>query len=68
MRIAIGGIMHESNSFNPVRAGLEDFQVTRGDELLAVWRDAAHEMSGFIEGGARFGFEPLPTLMATAIP
>lgn len=68
MRIAIGGIMHESNSFNPTPTRLDLFTVSRGAELLRVWGDAAHEIGGFIEGASRFGFEAVPGLMAAAIP
>ena len=53
MRIAIGGIMHESNTFAPLptdRAGSRQGSLTRGDDLLAVWREAHHEMGGFIAG------------------
>ena len=40
MRLAICGIRHETNTFSPLRAGIEDFDVRRGDEILAdgPWR------------------------------
>ncbi len=68
MRIAVGGIMHESNTFNHRLTTLGAFRVQRGDELVKWWRDSPHEVGGFIAGGARFGYEILPTLMAQATP
>jgi microcystin degradation protein MlrC len=71
VRIAIGGIMHESNTF---ATGLTDRSrflegsLTRGEAILNVWRDAHHEMGGFIEGAVRFGFDLVPTVMAWATP
>lgn len=35
MRLAICGIRHETNTFSPLRAGIEDFRVLRGEEILA---------------------------------
>ena len=35
MRLAICGIRHETNTFSPLRAGIEDFDVLRGEEILA---------------------------------
>ena len=34
MRLAICGIRHETNTFSALRAGIEDFHVLRGDEIL----------------------------------
>ena len=68
MRVAVGGIMHESNTFNPGPTPLAAFRVQRGDELLRWWRDTPHELGGFIAGAERFGYELFPTLMAQATP
>lgn len=71
MRIAIGGLMHESNTFSKVRTGLAEFRegsLAEGPALVPVWRDAHHEVGGFLEGADRFGFEAVPTTMAWATP
>jgi microcystin degradation protein MlrC len=68
MRIAVGGIIHESNTFSRVPTDRAAFSVTTGDELARVWRPAHHEMGGFLGGAERHGFEAIPTLMATATP
>src|SRR5438477_10247187 len=70
-RIAIAGFMHESNTFNPVvtdRAAFVDQSLTLGPALLDEWRDAHHEMGGFIEAAQVEGFDPVPILMAWATP
>ncbi len=71
MRIAIAGFMHESNTFNPLRADRAAFEaqsLTFGGALLDEWRDAHHEVGGFIQAAAREGFEPVPIVMAWATP
>ena len=36
--------------------------------MVPVWRDAHHEVGGFIEGAAKFGFDLVPIGMAWATP
>src|SRR5262245_36347716 len=70
-RIAIAGFMHESNTFSPVltdRAAFAAQTLSFGPALLDEWRDAHHEVGGFIEAAAVEGFDPVPLLMAWAIP
>jgi microcystin degradation protein MlrC len=71
MRIAIAGFMHESNTFNPLltdRAAFVAQSLTSGADLLDEWRDAHHEVGGFIEAATIEGFEAVPLLMAWATP
>lgn len=71
MKLAIGGIMHESNSFSSVATDLEAFEsasLTYGDDVLREWAAAHHEMGGFIEGADRYGYLIQPILMAWAVP
>jgi microcystin degradation protein MlrC len=71
LKIAIGGIMHESNTFCTTitdRRRFDEGSLTRGAEILSAWSDAHHEIGGFIEGASRFGFDLLPTTMAWATP
>src|SRR4051794_40580058 len=70
MRIAIAGFMHESNTFNPLRTDRAAFaaqSLSFGPALLDEWRDAHHEVGGFLEA-ASDGFEPVPIVMAWATP
>lgn len=68
MRIAIGGIMHESNTFSSKPTDRAAFGVQRGEEMLRVWRGAHHEVAGFISGAEQFGFDLYPMLFAGATP
>jgi microcystin degradation protein MlrC len=71
MRIAIAGFMHESNTFNPLRtdrAAFEAQSLTFGRDLLDEWRDAPHEVGGFIKSAKSEGYEPVPLVMAWATP
>jgi microcystin degradation protein MlrC len=70
-RIAVAGFMHESNTFNPLRTDRAAFaaqSLTFGPTLLDEWRDAHHEVGGFLEAAAAEKFEPLPVCMAWATP
>ena len=66
--IAIGGIMHESNTFSNVPTDFEAFSQTIGNDLLSVWKGTHHEMGGFIQGAVEQDFKVYPALMATATP
>lgn len=71
MRIAIAGILHESNTFNPLptdRAAFAAQSLAFGRDLVGEWRDAHHEIGGFLEAAKVEGFEPLPLLVAAAVP
>jgi microcystin degradation protein MlrC len=71
MRVAIAGFLHESNTFNPVRTDRAAFEAQcfqLGPAFVEEWRDAHHEMGGFIEGAERYGYELLPLGMAWATP
>src|SRR5206468_473322 len=70
-RIAIGGISHESNSFNPSKTKLADFKRRNTepfDQVLLEWAKSNDEVSGYIEGARRFGLDLYPTLVAAADP
>lgn len=57
MRLAIAGIGHETNTFSPLRTGLERFAVSRGAEILERYGVEALE-----------GVEWVPILCAGAMP
>ena len=70
-RIAVGGILHESNTFCARLTGLDAFSgraTCRGDEVEAEFGDAAHEVGGFFAGAREHGLELVPTLVANATP
>jgi microcystin degradation protein MlrC len=71
MRIAVAGFLHESNTFNALRtdrAAFAEQGLAFGPDLLAEWRDAHHEMGGFLESAKLLGFDPVPLVMAWATP
>jgi microcystin degradation protein MlrC len=71
MRIGVAGFLHESNTFNPLRADRAAFaaqSLTFGPALLDEWRDAHHEVGGFLEAAAPERFEAVPLVMAQAVP
>lgn len=71
MRIAIGGIMHESNSFSakPTNLALfEEVGIAEGEDLRRVWGNSRHEIAGYLADLDEAGVESIPTLMAWATP
>ncbi len=69
--IAIGGIMHESNTFSNVptdRAAFESGHLIFDDNILDIWGEAHHEIGGFIEGASVYDWNLHPTLVAAATP
>ena len=71
MRIALGGITHEANSFCPHAADLSDFegrQLLRGDEMLSNWRATRTEQAGALSILTEVpGCEIIATLLARAL-
>lgn len=70
-RVAIGGFMHESNSFNPAQTQLADYAIQEagpGEDIVSLWAKSNNEISGYIEGAKAAGFTIVPTLHANATP
>lgn len=70
-RIAVAGISHESNSFNPDLTRLSDFRTRdRSDMSAAIdrWKDGNDEVSGFILEGEKLNFDLYPALVTGATP
>ncbi len=71
MRVAIGGIYHESNTFVTATTSLDGFgeaHLHYGEDLIAHWHGTASEIAGFLAAGEEFRFEVVPTLMAWGMP
>jgi microcystin degradation protein MlrC len=69
--VAIGGILHESNSFSNLatdRAAFERAGLATGDAILSRWGESHHEVGGFIAGARQYGFDLHATLVAEATP
>lgn len=67
--IAIGGIIHETNTFNPRKTHLADFEtgigasgMLRGEAILREHELASSTFSGFIEGARLYGLDLVPAV------
>jgi microcystin degradation protein MlrC len=70
-RVLIGGMLHETNTFNPIITGLEAFKLRGlfcGDELLAARRGTQSEIGGFIAGLEDAGLGVVPAVFSEAMP
>ncbi|MDR0639664.1 MAG: M81 family metallopeptidase [Spirochaetaceae bacterium] len=68
MRILVGGINHESNTFNPIITGADDFVVSYGEEI--VNKDMTQDSSsvGIVRVLKKAGCEIVPVALARAVP
>ena len=74
-RIAVGGFLHETNTFAPTKATYDDFvhgggwpSMTHGAEVLKVMRKINVGLAGFVEAAEANGWELAPTIFAAASP
>jgi len=71
VRIAIGAIMHESNTFSPTTTTVESFRKTQhvtGDDILTSHQGTGSEIGGILKVFAEEEVTVLPTLSAWAVP
>lgn len=72
MRIATGGISHETSTFAPTPTTIREFEsgigMFRGDAIITRFRGTNNCTGGFITGAERHGFELLPLLWTFAYP
>ncbi|MCA6122858.1 M81 family metallopeptidase [Bradyrhizobium sp. WSM 1704] len=74
-RIAVGGFLHETNTFAPAKATYDDFvhgggwpAMTHGAGVLKVMRRINAGLAGFAETAEAHGWELVPTVAAGATP
>ena len=74
-RIAVGGFLHETNTFAPTKAAYADFvhgggwpAMVLGPDVLATIRDINVGLAGFIGQAETNGWELVPTIFAAASP
>jgi len=74
-RIAFGGFRHETNTFAPVKADLEDYQIggsypplTRGPALFDAIADMNISVSGYVDEARAQGHELVPLTWCAAVP
>lgn len=72
MRIAIGGISHETSTFVKTPTTLKDFEsgygLFRGQQMIDRFTGTNICAGGFIDGGKKHGFEIVPLLWTFAYP
>ncbi len=69
MRIAVGSLMQETNSFSPTHTTVETFAayyLLRGDEILTGYGDARVEVPAFLDVLRSAGATPVPLLATWA--
>jgi len=64
-RVFVGGLHHESDTFNPIITGRDEIWVTRGADLFTK-RESSY--SGIINTLVAAGYEVIPSLVARAVP
>jgi microcystin degradation protein MlrC len=74
-RIAVGGFLHETNTFAPTKATFADFEhgggwpaMTRGADVLKVMRDINVGLAGFVGSAEARAWDLIPTIAAAASP
>ncbi|HYF01301.1 MAG TPA: M81 family metallopeptidase [Planctomycetota bacterium] len=67
MRIAIGGIWHETNTFAAATTPLEAFEVHEAS-LIEAFRGTRTPLGGFLDAARARAWEVVPTLYASATP
>src|SRR6202163_4025573 len=74
-RIAVGGFLHETNTFAPTKATYDDFvhgggwpAMAQGPDVLKVMRNINVGLAGFVEQAEANGWEMVPTIACGASP
>ena len=71
MRIAVGCIGHETNTFSPVATTLDNFKkgsYHRGDEVITAFRGTRTITGGFLDVAEQLNLQPVPLLWTFATP
>ena len=74
-RIAVGGFLHETNTFAPTKATYDAFvhgggwpAMSQGDKLIEKMRGINVGMAGFVPSAEQQGWELVPTIWCAASP
>jgi microcystin degradation protein MlrC len=74
-RIAVGGFLHETNTFAPTKATYDDFvhgggwpAMAQGADVLRVMRNINVGLAGFVAAAEAQGWELVPTISCAASP
>jgi microcystin degradation protein MlrC len=74
-RIAVGGFLHETNTFAPTKATYDDFvhgggwpTMAQGADVLKTMRNINVGLAGFVEQAEAHGWDIVPTISCGASP
>ena len=67
MKIAIGGIVHETNTYVKTQTQLSDFHILRGEKIMRL-RGTETQSGAAIDECLARGIEPVPILVANTQP
>ncbi|MEZ4572573.1 MAG: M81 family metallopeptidase [Thermomicrobiales bacterium] len=68
MRIARGGVIHETNTFCKGLTPAEDFRQLAGQEIIDAHTGVRSYQGGVIEAAGRHGYDLVPIFVANATP
>ncbi|HYG75169.1 MAG TPA: M81 family metallopeptidase [Planctomycetota bacterium] len=68
LRVAIGGIWHETNAFAAGRTTIADFECFEGEQILKQFTGTRTPLGGFIDWSRRNSVELFPAFFASATP
>ena len=68
MRVATGGIIHETNTYCDAPTTIDGFQVLRGASMLDQFRGGRNEVSAFMDFSTEHEIELIPTFYADGQP
>lgn len=70
LRVAVGGIIHETHTFAPTPTSLPDFEQTwhSGGTLIEAMQGTSSGIGGMIEGIMQRSWRLLPTMYSAAMP
>ncbi|CAN5695649.1 M81 family metallopeptidase [soil metagenome] len=68
MRIALGGVIHETNTFCKGLTPASDFRQLAGQEIIEAHSGVRSYQGGVIEAAGRHGYDLVPIFVANATP
>lgn len=71
MRVAVAGILHETNTFSPIptdMARFDDYGILRGDEIVTQHAEAHTTVAGYLAIAREPDVEVVPLIVAWANP
>jgi microcystin degradation protein MlrC len=68
MKVALGGIWHETNTFAAAPTTAQDFEVRQGEAIREAFAGTKTPLGGYLDAARERGWEVAPALFAPAVP